>query len=242
MQELHPRPRAVDDVFAELAADRPPVPSDRPWVTANMIASVDGAFAVDGRSGGLGTEEDRDVFHALRGLADVILVGAATARDERYRRPSPLPVAAAERGRRGQGPAARLVLVSRSGRLPADQPFLEGDGEPPLLVHPSSAAVDAPAGVETLACGHGSDVDVAALLRHLHGEGARRVLSEGGPGLLGQLHRGGLLDELFVTTSPLLVGGRDVGLLGHGPALPTSRHLHRLWLGSGGALFATWRC
>src|ERR1700722_18281627 len=57
----------------------------RPWVRANMVASVDGAAALEGRSGGLGGAADRKLFHVLRSLADVVLVGGGTARAEKYK-------------------------------------------------------------------------------------------------------------------------------------------------------------
>lgn len=241
MRELHPRPHEVGDVYDELAADARPMHDGRPWVMANMVASVDGAYAVDGRSAGLGTAGDRLVFHALRGLADVVLVGAGTARDERYRRPAANPELLDARTRLGQAPAPRLVLVSRSGRIPADQPFLHGEGAEPLLVHAGTAEVDGPPGVETMACGADGGVDLHELLRRLHADGHRWVLTEGGPGLLGQLHVAELLDELFITTSPRLVGGRDVGVLGRADAVVHPVELRRLWLDDEGALLATYR-
>lgn len=243
MQELHPRPHAVDEAFVELASDERPVPTDRPWVMANMIESIDGAYAVDGRSGGLSTAGDRTMFHALRGLADVVLVGAATAREERYRRPSPVAEALETRERRDQRPAARLVLVSRSGRLPEDQPFLSGEGEAPLLVHSGLGEPELPEGVEPLSCGEpgGAGVDLSELLRLLRCDGHRFVLTEGGPGLLGQMHHLDLIDEMFLTVSPTMVGGTSVGLLGRGDAGVRRRHLHRLWLDDQDALFATYR-
>lgn len=210
---------------------------------ANMVASVDGAYAVDGRSGGLGTAGDRATFMALRALADVVLVGAGTARAENYRRPSAAPDAQALRAGRGQGPAARLALVSRSGHIPADQRFLTGDGPDPLLVHAEDLdPSELPAGVEAMECtSDDGGVDLPALLARLRADGVRWVLCEGGPGLLGQLHRADLIDELFATTSPTVVGGTDVGMLGHGPAVLRRRRLHRLWLDDEDAVLATYR-
>ena len=56
-----------------------------------MVATVDGATAVDGRSGGLGGPADKGVFGAIRAVADVILVGAGTVRAERYGSPRTPP-------------------------------------------------------------------------------------------------------------------------------------------------------
>lgn len=243
MRELLPDLRPIADPFTELAIDARPVPDDRPWVMANMVASVDGAYSVDGRSGSLGTAGDRAVFHALRALADVVLVGAGTARAENYRRPEVITEAATVRVSNGQEPAARLVVVSRSGHVPADQRFLSGVGRDPLLVHADDLDPSGlPSGVEALECtADDGGVDVPELLRTLRRSGARWVLCEGGPGLLGQLHRGDLIDELFVTTSPTMVGGTDVGLLGSGAAVLRRRSLHRLWVDDDQALLATYR-
>ena len=61
-----------------------PTPPARPWLRMNFIASLDGAATRDGRSGGLGDAADRRVFDLLRRLADAVIVGAGTVRDEGY--------------------------------------------------------------------------------------------------------------------------------------------------------------
>ena len=78
------------------AGDRAPAEDGRPWVLANMVSSVDGAATLTGRSGGLSSPADRDLFHRLRGVADVIFVGASTVRAEGYgpaRGDDPPPIA-----------------------------------------------------------------------------------------------------------------------------------------------------
>jgi riboflavin biosynthesis pyrimidine reductase len=77
-------PADVDPAVVYGADSRKPV-GDRPWVLANMIASIDGA-ATDptGRSAGLGGPADLRVFSAIRAVADVVLAGAGTVRTERY--------------------------------------------------------------------------------------------------------------------------------------------------------------
>lgn len=78
-----------------------------PWLRVNMIATVDGsAQGSDGRSGTINNAVDKEYFHLLRRTADLILVGAATARAEHYK-PAATPIA----------------VVSRSGAMP---PLLEG--------------------------------------------------------------------------------------------------------------------
>ncbi|MCC6438025.1 MAG: dihydrofolate reductase family protein [Acidimicrobiales bacterium] len=79
-----------------------PAPPDRPWVVVSMVATVDGATALDGVSGALGNDTDREVLRLARAAADVIVVGAATVRAEQYR-----PVREPK----------QLVVVSRNGDL-----------------------------------------------------------------------------------------------------------------------------
>ena len=57
------------------------------WLRANFVASADGAAYIDGRSGGLSADGDMRIFGILRVLADVVLVGAGTARDHPGVRP-----------------------------------------------------------------------------------------------------------------------------------------------------------
>lgn len=240
MRQLLPDSGEDLDLRSTLAEDPRPTPTGRPWVMANMVTSVDGAFAAEGRSGGLSGPADRATFHLLRGLADVILVAAGTARAERYRRPASDVTTQAERAGRRQEPAPRLAVVSRSVRIPADQPFLEGEGPEPLLLHPAEADVSGvPTGMTTRGRGHGS-VDLGAALASLHDDGARLVLCEGGPRLLGQLAEADLLDELFVTVSPVLAGGDDLGLLRGAAPMERPLGLHRV-LEDDGFLLLTYR-
>ena len=101
MQRLWPDPGEVDDLAGLVASEARPTHADRPWLLVNMISSLDGAIAIDGRSGGLGTPADKAVFRALRGIADVILVGAGTARAEGYGPPKPTDATRAARVARG---------------------------------------------------------------------------------------------------------------------------------------------
>jgi 5-amino-6-(5-phosphoribosylamino)uracil reductase len=217
-------PATLVDRFAADAASPPP---GRPWVSTNMVMSLDGAFSVEGTSRGLSSEADHALFQAQRWLADVVLVGASTARVERYRRPRADPAAAPLRRARGQRPDPLLVVVTGSGQVPRDQPFLRGDGPPPLLVHPGRTDPSTlPRGLEHLRCGE-ERVDLADLLAELHRRGLGRVHCEGGPGLLGQLAALDAIDEYLLTLAPRLVGGASIGLLG-GATADERFGLHRV--------------
>jgi riboflavin biosynthesis pyrimidine reductase len=182
-----------------------PTAGSRPSVRLNMIASVDGATAVAGVSGGLGGKADHALFAVLRSLADVVLVAAGTVRTERYG-PSTVPVA----------------VVSRSCRLDWDAPFFTSPIARPIVITvaeaPAPARARAAEGAEVILAGE-RDVDLATALDALGVRGFRAVLAEGGPTLNGQLAAAGLLDELCLTLSPRLVGGGAKRIL-DGVALP----------------------
>ena len=188
----------------------------RPWVRANMVTSADGAASLDGRSGGLSGSADRVVFSVLRSLADVILVGAGTARIERYRPVRPEETWPSLRAGRPTPPIA--VLSSRMAGLEPDGPLLAtGPGQARTIVLTSEAA---PPGLRSAAA-RNADVIVAgpdlvrptAIIEALAERGYLRVLTEGGPRLLGQIVAAGLLDELCLTVSPVLAGGRAPRIL-----------------------------
>jgi len=213
------------------------------WVRANMITTLDGAVTgADGRSGSISGPADHRVFDLLRSLADVVLVGAGTVRAEGYRE---LPVRAdlrAARAARGQSPEPELAVVTRYGPLPDD--VLDG-ARPPLVVtvtdRPDLAALRRRVGSDrVVAVGSGS-VDLAAALTALADGGLPRVLTEGGPGLLGDLIGADLVDDLCLTTSPVLVGGsagRVVAPAGWLAPPVTARPAHLLH--GDGALLGRW--
>ena len=116
-------PEPAGDLTADdlLAAYAPPEDWPR-HVRVNFVASADGASSVDGLSGGLSSPADKRVFDLLRDLADVILVGAGTARAEGYGYP---PYGADRRARRrALGLAELPTFAVVSGRLDLD-PDLE---------------------------------------------------------------------------------------------------------------------
>jgi riboflavin biosynthesis pyrimidine reductase len=182
------------------------------WLRANMVASLDGAATVDGRSGGLSSEADQQVFALLRAHADVILVGAGTARAEGYR-----PVRPESEGRRwawlrdGRTPSAPIAVVTRAldldlgGALLADSPpharTIVITTESGIPGRRAAAARTA----EVIVAGEAS-VDLKAAVDALAERGYQRISCEGGPHLLAQLADAGLLDELCLTIGPLMAG------------------------------------
>src|SRR4051812_32533780 len=180
----------------------------------NFIASLDGAVAVDGRSGGLGTAGDRQVFTVLRALADVVLVGHGTAAAEGYRpvaADSPVGRLRTELGRPATAPVA--VVSRRASLAPGDRLAVP----PTILVtcaaaDPARRSALAAAGVDVLVCGE-DDVDLPEALDALADRGLQQVTCEGGPALFRAALAAGVVDELDLSLAPALVGG-ETRLLG----------------------------
>ncbi|MCF6521967.1 dihydrofolate reductase family protein [Streptomyces sp. JJ36] len=192
-------------------------------VRANMVASLDGASVWRSRSGGLSGPADQALLAVLRALADVIVVGAETARRERYGPAEEHPHLLASRLAAGRPRTPALAVVSR--RLDLPPPLLEQPAPPgagTLVFTTRSAPPDARRAVER----HGLEVveageervEVHRMLEVLAGRGMRAVLTEGGPRLLAQFQAAGALDELCLTLSPLVTAG-DAPRILRGPAL-----------------------
>lgn len=235
----HPATLAADPAEHELGrlyAHPGPTPG-RCHVRANMVTTIDGAaWGPDHRSGTINGPADARAFAVQRALADVVLVGAGTVRAEGYT-PLEVPPALREmRAQAGRHPRLRLAVVTRSGAVPD---VVAAD--PDTIVVTTTAGALRLAGVphDRLVV-TGADVDLAAALRELAGLGLGRVLTEGGPTLLGTLLDAGLVDELCLTTSPLQVGGAAGRVTGGvGPLVRRQARLAHL-LHHSGTLLGRW--
>lgn len=239
MRRLLPAPPdVVDPVEAYGRLGR--TQDGRPRVRLNMIASVDGAASVAGRSGGLGGMADKALFFTLRSLADVIMVGAATMRTEGYGPARLDHEARARRANQGLTPVPPIAVVTRTCRLPWDAAFFTQAEQQPIVVTTAVANVAdrnrAAAKADVVVAGD-ANVDLSRALAALGDRGAENVLVEGGPHLAGQMVESGLLDELCLTVAPLASSG-DAGRILAGPVLvPATRfELHHV-LEADGYLF-----
>ncbi|MGW0226952.1 pyrimidine reductase family protein [Actinopolymorpha singaporensis] len=226
----------TDDELAEIYR----YPADQPWLRVNFVSSVDGAAqGPDGRSGTISGRPDRHVLALLRALCDVILVGAGTARAERYGPATIRPAFTALREKLGLAPTPPIAVVSHTLDLPDK-----------LLADPRTVVITsrncsperraALEGRVDVAIAGESEVDVTAAVAALTDRGHRRILSEGGPSLFAELLARSLVDEVCLTQSPELLAGPAMRIT-HGPLLaePTRLTLASL-LEEDGFLFQRW--
>ena len=203
----------------------PPPPQDRPWVYTNFVQSLDGITSLLGEyaSGQYISQsrEDRWLMDLLRANADGLIMGMATLTEEkRLRGPASRgivfqvvePAMQNLRARLGKG-RERNIFVTRGENLDLSQ-FKVFDGD---LV--DAAIVTSPAGGERLraqgnhphvviiTAGEGERLDLPAAITKLRLDlGIRYLLCEGGPSLYGSFARADLIDEKFLTISPIEAG------------------------------------
>lgn len=198
---VYPTADAPIDLGAEDARERitglyRPPSSD--WLRLNLIGSVSGsATGPDGTSETLTNPVDRTILNVIRSLSDVVVVGAASVRAEGYFVP-----------RNGV-----LAVVSRTGDFSGHNITGTGSRGTVVVLCPAASADRARATMDL------PDVSVIpvpdldgsltakAIVTALRDAGYRSIVAEGGPELATLLTLGGVVDELCLTTSPVLNGG-----------------------------------
>lgn len=177
-----------------------------PWVRTNFVSSIDGAAQdASGVTAGLGGPDDTKIFAVLRSLADVIVVGAGTARREGYGAVKVHEIHQDIRAGFTQTTTPPIAVVSQTLNLPEN---LISPGQ--ILITDRSSD---PERRRELA--HTMDVIVAGETRvdwddafqQLADRGLYRVLCEGGPTIQGDLIAGDYVDELCLSVATVLVGG-----------------------------------
>jgi riboflavin biosynthesis pyrimidine reductase len=222
--EPHPREVPLAAVYDPLDV---PLPAGRPAVILNMVQTLDGAVAIDGRAWELGSAVDHYLFRTLRGWADAVLNGAGTLRrnDVVATTHEHLQARRREAGRTAN-PVA--IVVSRRAGFPDDvlrkRFFTDRRFRSVVLATEAIDAADrrrvedAGAEVWIASATPAGDVDVRAALVAIRAQGITRLLAEGGPRTNQQLVEARAIDELFVTVTPAVAGvpapGRLAGIFG----------------------------
>lgn len=215
-----------------------------PCVVANFVESLDGVVAVPGlaRSHALvgdESEPDRFVMALLRACADAIVIGSGTLlasprgtwRADRVYPPA-ADALAELRAARGKDGQPVLAIVTAGGSFDPAHPVLE-QGALVLTTHRAAPVLrpSVPSATEVVAVSAGDAVDPAAAVGELRTRGASVILSEAGPTLFGAFLASRLVDELFLTVSPVLAGrarAPRLGLVEGVELLPQTRVAGRL--------------
>jgi riboflavin-specific deaminase-like protein len=212
--------------------------ADRPYVVSNFVSTADGKATADGRSASLGGEADRAAFHLLRTQVDAVLAGTGTLRVERYGVLTRDDRLSEIRRREDRAAQPLAVVISRSGRVPFDIPLF-ADPRSRIALYAPPATVVPGCAADVMVHEIRSDGDpLAEVLRSLHDEhDVRSLLFEGGPAMFNAMLAENLVDELFLTVAPTLVGGEELGITA-GRSLPRALALRLVWaLEQDGSLF-----
>lgn len=225
VQRLWPDPGEVDldDLRAHYRQTWPSV--DRGAV-AMMITSLDGSAVLDGVSGGLSSPVDQALMDLTRSVADVVVVGAGTLRSEGYGGLRVSADSVAWRRRQAMSDHPVLAVVSASLNLTPDMAFLADAPVRPLILTGTDAPAEARRALgevaDVVVVGEGTGVDPAVAHRELAEHGHRRVLSEGGPGVLSRWFAADRVAELHLSVAGAMTGGDGQRIM-HGLAASARR-------------------
>jgi riboflavin biosynthesis pyrimidine reductase len=234
LTRVHPAPAVPIDLSDGDARERlsewyrPPTAA---WIRLNLVASLSGSAAgSDGTSETLTNAADRTLLGVIRSLSDVVLVGAASVRAEGYFVPR----------------TAALAVVTASGDLTGHRITSSSTRGPIVVICPKSAVDTARATItdSTVRILPVPDADgritAADIVAALHGEGFASIVCEGGPALAAHLVVGGVVDEVCLTTSPIMNGAR-LPLLGDDTFPPQQVALEQLMVDDASGVYARWR-
>jgi len=203
----------------------PPASAGRPWTFANFVQSIDGIASFKGPHAA-GSDisqsaEDRWLMDLLRAHADAIITGINTLVEETLSAPQlnggrgpvyrieeeTLRELRAKLGRKRE----RVIFVTASGSVdPRAYRVFDGDLMDALLLTSTAGAGRLQGRIDpsrVIVAGEGKMVDLPLAVRMLRQTmGIEHLLCEGGPTLYGSMSRAGLIDEKFVTVSPVEIG------------------------------------
>lgn len=202
-------------------------PPTQDWFRINLITSVTGSAAgPDGTSETLTNRTDRRILGVIRGQSDIVLVGAESVRAEGYRIPK----------------TTTLGIVTGSGDLSGHR-IEAADAARLVVLCPERARVTAMASIPGAQIVSVPDdegrLTPAAVLASARELGHRSIVCEGGPSLAGQFAAAGLVDEVCLSTAPLVTGS-TLPPLGPRGFEPLAVRLHRLLIDESSALYARW--
>jgi riboflavin biosynthesis pyrimidine reductase len=203
----------------------PSTHAERPWTYANFVQSIDGIASFKGLyaagSDISQSAEDRWLMDLLRAHADAIITGIHTLMEETLNAP---------KLNEGRGPVYRIedellrdlrvklgrrrekvIFVTASGSVDSRAyRVFDGDLMDALILTTEAGAARLQRrtdNVQLIVAGQDKTIDLPRAMHILRKEmGIEHLLCEGGPTLYGSMARAGLIDEKFVTVSPIEIG------------------------------------
>ena len=200
----------------------------RPHVSVNMAMSLDGKISTYRRENtALGSEHDRRLMDVLRCKTDAVIVGAGTVRHDGYPVIMRYKDLAEKRLARGLRHNPLNVVLSRKLQFPATKPFFKSVGVDRIIFTTRMAPIARVKRFQKLA-----EVIVLPkktlsprdVLGVLHERNVKKVLLEGG----GEIHfafvKEAVVDEIYITLTPKLLGGVKAPSILDGQGFTAAEH------------------
>lgn len=223
---LFPRfePLEPQEIYRDLSF--PSGPPGRPHVAVNMVTSVDGKATIGGKAYSIGSRVDHQAMRRIRMAVDAVLVGAETLRRENVNPSVPIDLQD-RRVARGMAPQPTAIVVTSTADLPLDRTFFKSTAFPRVVVttrRAPQARVEVLEEHARVVRAGDEEVDLVLMMRLLAEDlGIRWLVAEGGPSLNSALFARGMVDELFWTVAPKIIGGTAMRTMVEGRAFPADR-------------------
>ena len=199
----------------------------RPYIVLNYAVSVDGKISTDRRDPvRFSSRKDRSLLDEIRAQADAVLIGGGTLRAE----DPPARIQSAkrrdERVKTGKPPHPVSIVLSRTMRMPSKGRYFSDQQVERIIVTPEGTPgemfVPFQDKAELIQVGQNS-VDLPALCAILYDRGIHRMVVEGGGEVNMALFEAGLVDEVYMTLCPVIIGGRNAPTPADGTGFPAER-------------------
>lgn len=183
----------------------------KPHIILNAAMSLEGKIGRKGEKVRFSNDLDKKRVHELRSNVDAIMVGINTILVDNPK----LTAHHAEGG--GKNPI-RVVLDSKA-RTPLDANVLDGNAETLIAISKKASSVRIEnlkkKGAEIIQTEGENEVDLVELMEKLRERRMKTLLLEGGGTLNKSMISLGLIDEIYITISSMLLG-RGINLI-NGP-------------------------
>ncbi|MGY5151152.1 MAG: 2,5-diamino-6-(ribosylamino)-4(3H)-pyrimidinone 5'-phosphate reductase [Candidatus Nitrosopumilus sp. bin_6a] len=175
-----------------------------PYVILSAAISIDGKIATNVGHSDLSSNEDFVRLHKLRTKVDGILIGKNTVMKD-----NPLLTV---RYTKGKNPV-RIILDSK-GEISSKSKILQTSKKVPTIIATSKQITKSNLQklrefpVEVIITGEKS-VNIKSLLKKLAQKNIKTILVEGGGTVNWEFVKQNIFDELIITISPFLIGGKN---------------------------------
>ena len=176
----------------------------RPYVILSAAITLDGKLGVKNKRTKLSSKNDKIRVHKLRSEVDAIIIGKNTVKLD-----NPLLTV---RHVKGKNPVR--VILDSFGTIKSNSKIIQTCNKVPTIVAVSESISNKNLKrlqeypLEIICCGKTS-VNISKLLSILSRNGIKKIILEGGGTVNWSFIKQNLIDEVIITVTPFLVGGKD---------------------------------